>query len=245
MNWLDALLAQAHQCLVTHPEAEEARKYLRARRVYSEQWGAYTLGFSSPSIEITECTKAFADWRLFWFNRIVFPVRNLLGHTIGIVTRPLPSDGEKRTYQQFYLHPPETQPFLFGLDHAAETIWRTRQIVLVEGVFDYFALAPHIPNTVAILTANVPQTARTFLTRYVRRVWAVLDMDNPGRLAAYKLAGVVPPKEFWPEGWTYPLTTRGTNTFEVKIVPYQGKDPGDLSSEGLGDLIRQLRYALE
>jgi len=243
--WLDDLLARAHEYLLTHPDAEPARAYLRARGVEEAVWRAHQIGFSSSSIVIGACTKEFAEWfPKYWFSRLVFPLRSLLGKSIGLVTRPLPSEGEKRSYQQFYAYSQDVYPYLFGIDQAIETVWRTKQIVIVEGVFDYFALAPHVPNTVAVLTAGVPNTARRFFKRYVSRVWAALDMDSPGRMGCYRLAGLVPPEEHWPEGFKpgRPIVPEG---YQVRMLSYHtGKDPGELQQNGtITELVSKLALA--
>lgn len=244
-QWLGDLLGRTHEYLLTHADAAEAREYLRSRGVDEAMWRQYGIGFSSSQIEIGACTKEFAEWfPKYWFTRLVFPLRSPLGQAIGVVTRPLPSEGEKRSYQQFYAYSQDVYPYLFGLDHAIQEIWRTQQVVIVEGIFDYFAVAPHVPNTVAVLTASVPNTARRFFKRYVRRVWAALDMDGPGRMGCYRLAGLTPPQEHWPEGYTpgRPMQPEG---YQVRICAYYGgKDPGELLKFGsITELVSRLELA--
>lgn len=233
--WLDDLLGAAHDFLLTHDDAARARAYLETRGVTEDGWRSHGIGWSAPSISISACSKEFADWfPKFWFTRLVFPIRNALGQPIGLVTRPLPSPDpdQKRTYQQFYLYADDRFPYLYGLDQAMPEIWRTRQVVIVEGVFDYLALRTVAPNTVAILTAGVPNSARRFFKRYVKRVWSVLDMDAAGRFGSYRLAGLEPPVEVRPEGWQpgRPILPEG---YSVRIVSYDGvKDPGQAAQFG-------------
>ncbi len=233
--WLDDLLGKAHTYLLTQPDAARGRAYLETRGLTDDVITAHQIGWSSPSIEIGACSKEFADWfPRYWFERLVFPIKNALGQPIGLVTRPLPSPDpeQKRTYQQFYAYADDRYPYLYGLDQAIATIWETRQVVIVEGVFDYFAIRTVAPNTVAILTAGVPNGARRFFRRYVKRVWAVLDMDAPGRFGSYRLAGLVPPPETWPEGWQPGPPTKPEG-YQVRIVSYEGaKDPGQAAQFG-------------
>ncbi len=233
--WFDDLLGRTHEYLLTHPDAAQARAYLETRGVHEDIIRSHQIGWSAADIEIGACSKTFADWfPRYWFLRLVFPIKNALGQPIGLITRPLPSPdpGQKRTYQQFYLYADDRFPYLYGLDHAIQTVWQTRQVVICEGVFDYLALRTVAPNTVAILTAGVPNAARRFFKRYVRRVWAVLDMDNAGRFGAYRLAGLVPPVEVRPEGWVPGPPTKPEG-YQVRIVSYEGvKDPGQAAQFG-------------
>ncbi len=233
--WLDDLLDRTHEFLLTQADAAEARAYLERRGVTEDIIRSHRIGWSSASIDIGTCSKAFADWfPKYWFTRLVFPIHNALGQPIGLVTRPLPSpDAEqKRTYQQFYLYDDGRYPVMYGLEHAIHEVWRTRQIVICEGVFDYLALRTVAPNTVAILTAGVPTAVRRFFKRHVRRVWAVLDMDAAGRFGAYRLAGLPPPPEVWPEGWQ-PGRPTPPEGYQVRIVTYDGvKDPGQAAQFG-------------
>lgn len=233
--WLDDLLGRTHDYLLTHPDAARARAYLESRGVNEDVWRSHGMGWSAPALDIGTCSKEFADWfPKYWFSRLVFPIRNALGAPIGLVTRPLPNPDmeQKRTYQQFYLYADDRYPYLYGLDQAIAEIWRTRQVVIVEGVFDYLAIRTVTPNAVAILTAGVPNAARRFFRRYVKRVWAVLDMDAAGRFGCYRLAGLIPPAEVCPEGWK-PGPPTAPVGYQVRIVSYDGvKDPGQAAQFG-------------
>lgn len=245
MDWLGELVGRAHAHLAAAPEAQAARDYLISRGVTDADWPVYQIGFSAPSVQIGTCSAEFAKWYpRYWFNRIVFPLTDYHGRVTGVVTRTLPGDSERRSYQQFYAFPPDVYPYLFGLGQAMEAIWTTRQVVIVEGIFDYFAVAREVPNTVAILTANVPQTARAFFKRFTKVVWAALDMDSPGRMGCYRLAGLTPPKEHWPEGWI-PTAPSRPDGYRVVILNYTGaKDPGGLwEVNRLEDLTNQLAPA--
>lgn len=148
-------------------------------------WVTYQIGYASPSIEIGTCTAAFAAWYpRGWFERLVFPLTAPLGAVLGVQTRAL----DTKSYMQFYAYPTEVFPYLFGVTAALPHIWRTKQIVIVEGVFDYLAVKDLAPNAVAVLTAGVPQACRRFFRRYVKRVTALLDMDEAGRTGAERLA---------------------------------------------------------
>ena len=222
MAWLDDLLDTTHQALVDLPENSEPREFLRGRGVTEAQIQQYRLGFAPADLSIGTCTAEFWKWqRKYWSNRLVFPLYSTLGHAIGLQTRSL----RDKQYQQFYAYDRGIYPYLFGLPVALPEIWRTRQVVVVEGVFDCLAAGQVAPNAVATLTANIPRACRTFLWRYATRVTALLDMDETGREKAADLQRFAPPGR------------------QVVIPVYEGHDPGDLARFGrVADLRRALRY---
>lgn len=112
-------------------------------------------------------------------------------------------------------------------------------MVLVEGIFDYFAVRPYTEAVVASLT-SVPSTLlRRLLTRYVTKVVTLADMDKAGRRAAYRLAGVPVPPEYREERDR--VQTKVFDTpFHVVIPAYSAHDPSDLAAEGKFDELRRL-----
>lgn len=204
--WLDVLVGKAHYELLTNPLAAPARDYLARRGVSEADWKTYQLGWSSPRIEIGECSAEFAAWfPRHWFERLVFPLMAATGETIGVQTRGL----DVKFYPQFGAYPSDVYPYVFGLQTALQSIWETRQAVIVEGVFDFFAVKGTAPNTIAVLGAGVPVTCKRFLRRYARRVTVLFDMDAAGRQGAVRL-------QDYPEGFTV-------------VAPwYPAHDPDDL-----------------
>lgn len=222
MAWLDDLVEVTHRELVDLAEDAPPRECLRGRGVTDEQIRQHRLGFAPAGLAIDACTPEFWKWsRKYWSNRLVFPLFSTLGHAIGIQTRSM----QEKQYQQFYAYDRGVYPYLFGLPAALPHIWRTRQVVVVEGVFDCLAASQVAPNTVASLTANIPRACRTFLFRYAKRVTALLDMDETGREKASDLQRFAPPGR------------------QVLIPFYDGHDPGDFARFGrVEDLRRALRY---
>ena len=91
-------------------------------------------------------------------DRIMFPIRDARGRTIGFGGRTL-GDGEPK-----YLNSPETVLFhkgreLYGLYEARQALRSIEQLVVVEGYMDAVALARHgIDFAVATLgTATTPE----------------------------------------------------------------------------------------
>ena len=119
-------------------------------------------------------------------DRIMFPIRDARGRTIGFGGRAL-GDGEPK-----YLNSPETVLFhkgreLYGLYEARQALRQIDQLVVVEGYMDAVALARHgIDFAVATLgTATTPEHLNR-LFRLTENVCFAFDGDRAGRKAAWR-----------------------------------------------------------
>ena len=119
-------------------------------------------------------------------DRIMFPIRDARGRTIGFGGRTL-GDGEPK-----YLNSPETVLFhkgreLYGLYEARQALRSIDQLVVVEGYMDAVALARHgIDFAAATLgTATTPEHLNR-LFRLTENVCFAFDGDRAGRKAAWR-----------------------------------------------------------
>lgn len=117
-------------------------------------------------------------------GRVMFPIRNPKGQTIGFGGRVIGS-GEPK-----YLNSPETPVFskgneLYGLFEGRDAIRKANLVLVVEGYMDVVMLAQHgIENAVATLgTATTPNHLRK-LIRLADRIVFSFDGDAAGRRAA-------------------------------------------------------------
>ncbi|HMS81640.1 MAG TPA: DNA primase, partial [Burkholderiaceae bacterium] len=119
-------------------------------------------------------------------DRVMFPIRNPRGQTIGFGGRVL-GQGEPK-----YLNSPETPVFskgreLYGLFEGRDAIRAADCVIVVEGYMDVVMLAQHgVGNAVATLgTATTAQHVHKLL-RLVDRVVFAFDGDAAGRRAAWR-----------------------------------------------------------
>ncbi|MCG8392630.1 MAG: toprim domain-containing protein, partial [Pseudomonadales bacterium] len=119
-------------------------------------------------------------------DRIIFPIRDSRGRTIGFGGRVL-GDGKPK-----YLNSPETPVFhkgqeLYGLWEWRQSRDRSDRLYVVEGYMDVIALTQHgVPNVVATLgTATTEDHARK-LFRQVNEVILCFDGDQAGVRAAWR-----------------------------------------------------------
>lgn len=144
-------------------------------------------------------------------DRLIFPIVDSMGRTIGFGGRTLVNDDAK------YLNSPQSALFdksrcLYGLDLAKEAFRESRFAVLVEGYIDcIIAQQSGFPNTVATLGTALTADHVRLLSRYVDSVTLVFDSDDAGQRAA--------------DG-SLPLFLTERMDVRLTNVP-EGKDPAD------------------
>ncbi len=119
-------------------------------------------------------------------GRIVFPIRDHQGRTIGFGGRVL-GDGVPK-----YLNSPQSPLFdksrvLFGLDLARAGIRTTGEAVIVEGYMDVLMAHQHgINNLVAQMGTALTEAQLQRLKRYTQRFILALDSDAAGDQATLR-----------------------------------------------------------
>lgn len=188
-----------------HPDAGKAINYLKQRGLTGEISVDYGIGYAPPGwdnlirhmgqtpealeqlrvtgmISEPEADKCYDRFR----ERIMFPIRNHRGHTIGFGGRLL-GDGKPK-----YLNSPETPVFhkgreLYGLYEARKALRKIERLLVVEGYMDVVALAQFgIRYAVATLgTATTPEHLER-LFRTTSEVIFCFDGDRAGSEAGWK-----------------------------------------------------------
>ena len=119
-------------------------------------------------------------------NRVMFPIRDRRGRTVGFGGRVL-GQGEPK-----YLNSPETPVFhkgreLYGLFESRRAGGPSDRLVIVEGYMDVVALAQHgIHNAVATLGTATTAEHLARLFRAAPTVCFCFDGDSAGRRAAWR-----------------------------------------------------------
>ncbi|HET9680221.1 MAG TPA: DNA primase [Gammaproteobacteria bacterium] len=119
-------------------------------------------------------------------DRVMFPIRDARGRTIGFGGRVLGKDEPK------YLNSPETPLFhkgreLYGLYEARQALRNITQLVVVEGYMDVLALAQHgIRYAVATLGTATTVEHLNRLFRICPEIIFCFDGDRAGRQAAWR-----------------------------------------------------------
>jgi DNA primase len=192
------------QQLKQHENASQAVNYLKTRGVSGQIAATYGIGYAPPGWDnlsqslgqdsntrnqLLKCGMLNdSEGRVYdrFRNRIMFPIRDPRGRTIGFGGRVLGDDKPK------YLNSPETPIFhkgreLYGLYEARQANSKIQHLLVVEGYMDVVALAQHgILNAVATLgTATTPEHLELIFRTCPEAVFC-FDGDRAGRDAAWK-----------------------------------------------------------
>jgi DNA primase len=186
------------------PEAEQARHYLRERRLERSTIVEFRLGYAPPrgtSGFLAAARKLGIDRSILdaagllssrggerFAGRITFPISDRRGRIVGFGARTL-GDAQPK-----YLNSPETEIFnkrdlLYGFPQVSEAIRRERAALVVEGYTDVLMLYQSgIKNAVATLgTATTPAHLRT-LSGYADKIYVLFDPDAAGEKAIERAA---------------------------------------------------------
>lgn len=235
-DWLQRIVQDAHQRLLDTPLTHPAHQYLARRGVTPQEIRTYKLGYFGEHFQVYQCSAQFWPWfQRYGWDRLVFPLTDPFGTAIGMQVRHLGDKG----YENFTLKPPEVYPPCFGLHVALPAMFDSERVVLVEGIFDYFAAVKVAPDALACLTANVSRVVRRIVQRYCVLAIALLDMDASGRRGAYRLAGLEVPPE-WRDPKDVSLKTPPVPPYQVVIPDYTAHDPADLLAAGKVSELRRL-----
>lgn len=119
-------------------------------------------------------------------NRLMFPIRNREGRTVGFGARALGDEQPK------YLNSAQSAIFdksslVYGLDLAQAAVRAADQVVIVEGYMD--AIAAHqfgYANVVAAMGTAVTEAQIGQVKRLSKHIVLALDADNAGQLATLR-----------------------------------------------------------
>ena len=193
-----------HELLKKEPSAEMARQYAISRRLDKASIDQFLLGYAPRSGNLVGASakkgfladlllkcglaakRADGSVRDYFFDRLMFPIRDAKGAFIGFGGRTL-GDGEPK-----YLNSPESPVFnkgrvLYGLYEGLAETRKSRKAHLMEGYMDVIAAHQHgIKNACAPLGTALTQDHAALIKRYVDRVFIVFDADNAGQTAAVR-----------------------------------------------------------
>ena len=229
------------------PEGRAALDYLRNRGLSDETIARFGLGWSgegrgalaaelkaAEGIEPAQLAAAGLlkpregdgnGYNDFFFNRVMFPIRDRRGRTISFGGRVL-GDGQPK-----YVNGPETALFqkrrsLYGLDLAREAAFRGATVVAVEGYMDVIALHQGgFGGAVAPLGTALTTEQLGELWRLSPEPVLCFDGDAAGARAAARAAEIALPL-LAPE-----------RTLRLATLP-NGEDPDTLLAKGGAGAVR-------
>lgn len=122
-------------------------------------------------------------------ERIIFPIKDHLGYTVGFGGRTFKLEDERAKYYNSHDHPFFNKgSLLFGLDKAKKSIQEKEAAFLVEGYIDTIMMVQQgYPNTIATLGTSCTQEHLKQLSRYTPRLYITYDNDTAGQKAIIRL----------------------------------------------------------
>ena len=170
-------------------------------------------------------------------GRLIWPIRDVTGHTIGFGARKLREDDQGPKY----LNTPETPVYhksrvLYGLDLAKKDIAKSRRVVIVEGYTD--VMACHLAG----VTTAVATCGTAFGSDHVSVVRRVLgDSDDPAQAATGEVIFTFDPDEAGQKAASRAFAEEARFAAQTFVaVPPQGLDPCDVRIQQGDEALRQV-----
>jgi DNA primase len=200
-----------HYILMETPYGKTPKEYLAKRGIKKETIETFKLGYAPPSwntlqkflekkgvaldiqeklgliINDSETGKVYDRFR----NRIIFPIFDISGHTIGFGGRVLDDSVPK------YLNTTETPLFhkgqvLYGLYQTRDEIMKKDQVIIVEGYMDCISLyQAGTKNVVASMGTSFTREQGLALKRIAKDLIIAFDADTAGNIAVIRGANIL------------------------------------------------------
>ncbi len=149
---------------------------------------------SGMAIKATDEQGNTKGWYDRFRGRVMFPIRNVSGATVGYSGRILPSLVDPTVAQGKYVNTPETTLYhkskiLFGYDTAKKKMSEVKSVVVVEGQMDLcMSYQAGVHNTVAVSGTAFTDEHIHLIKRFCDTVILSFDTDTAGQNALKKTA---------------------------------------------------------
>ena len=162
-------------------------------------------------------------------SRIIFPVNNISGETIGFGGRII-KDGKLAKY----INSPETEFYkkgntIFNLDKVRDLRSKTEEVLIVEGYMDVVSLyAAGIKNVISNSGTALTERQINLIWKFFSNPIICLDGDESGQKAALRIAERL-----------FPFIKEGNKIYFIEMP--DGKDPDDfIKQNGKESLLKLL-----
>jgi DNA primase len=209
LDIIEATVDHYHRLLLKDKEAKVARDYLEKRVINKEAVEKFNLGYSKDSwddlvlylrgkkfvdadVEASGLVvRSKKDNKLYdrFRGRLMFPINNIFGQTIGFTARILKKDDK----QGKYVNTPQSIIFdkssvLYNMDLAKMVIKQKNYTILAEGQMDVISsYMAGVQNIIATSgTALTPQQVK-IIKRYSDNLMIAYDADKAGLKATFRI----------------------------------------------------------
>jgi len=203
-----------HHMLVNTAAGEAALDYLHKRGLDDQLIEEFNIGFAPNQRDFLSRvfqneslnTEAFLETGLFverengdladrFYQRIMFPIRNYQGKTVGFSGRFFATEDFADKEQPKYLNSPETTLFnkreiLFNFDKARSSIHKNGTVYLFEGFMDVLAAyRSGATNSIASMGTSLTNEQIAAVTRLAQELVLCYDGDEAGVAATDRAIG--------------------------------------------------------
>ncbi len=229
----------------------EAQEYLRERGISVEAAQRFNLGLSGSESDalvhhlsarghqqsdsvaaglILETERGVIDR---FRDRLMFPIRNARGDTVGFGGRTLIGEPAK------YINTPESDLFrkrdlLYGFDIARTAIRESGSVIIVEGYTDVISAHEYgSPNTVASMGTALTETQVSLIKPLAGDVRLALDPDAAGQAAARRgidtARQALGAEQHVSTDYRHVGALQNQLSNDIRIIPLpEGRDPDEL-----------------
>ena len=196
----------------------EAREYILGRGITEETIATFHIGYAKNEwrdlfmylaqkgyqpeemmeaglvIEAKDDHGKTKGWYDHFRGRVMFPIRNVSGATVGYSGRIMPSLVDPTVAQGKYVNTPETPLYhkskiLFGYDTAKKKMAESKSVVVVEGQMDLcMSYQAGVHNTIAVSGTAFTDEHIHIVKRFCDTVILSFDTDDAGQNALKKTA---------------------------------------------------------
>lgn len=186
-----------HQLLKKHKSGQDARSYVKSRKLSDEIIDKFIIGYAPQHIDrvhdylskmgFSDADMAKAGNPERFRNRLMFPIADIVGNIVGFSGRALEKGQEPK-----YLNTRETPVFhkarvLYGFDVAKQEIRKQDSAVVVEGQMDVvLSHQAGVTNTVATSGTALTEDHLLLIRRQTDKVCFMFDADEAGEKTTLK-----------------------------------------------------------
>lgn len=212
-----------HKLLVSHKAGAGARQYISGRKISEDTVKKFQIGYAPNNVARVKDylnKMGFSDKDLAaagnperFRNRLMFPIADIIGNTVGFSGRALEKGQEPK-----YLNTRETPIFhkakiLYGFDLAKKEIRERDAAILVEGQMDVvLSHQASINNTVATSGTALTEDHLQIIRRQTQNICFAFDADDAGFKTTIKAVEMA-----WRQGLTV----------KIIVMPEGYKDAGE------------------
>jgi DNA primase len=184
--YLNTFVKKAYDNIGSHPEP---LTYLYNRGLSREDIDKYNIGYTRVSKVHDDGSEDYKKIKEETFNfkglqnRIIFPLKNVIGNVNGLVVRDL----NRKLYTQFFLSEALSLGAFFGLYEAIPFICKKSVVFVHEGAINCISFTKLFPNTVSSLTSYLNQQQYETLKFFADKIVLVYDNDSTGIYGAQKV----------------------------------------------------------